>query len=122
MLKKQYLLFIPAIAIWLSIFALSTFLSFPMQVEGISFTDKIQHSFAYFVLVLSFLIAFKKSDRLSGKKATRVVALTMLYGFSLELVQYLFFPNRYFEWLDALANMLGALAGYGLFMGVSRVR
>jgi VanZ family protein len=114
-LNNTTIWFIPAIAVALGIFLLSTFLAIPIQVEGVSYVDKIEHCFAYFVLVLSFLIAFKKSDKLSTKWSYWLLSLASLYGLALELAQYIFFSNRFFEWVDAAANVLGVHIGFVVF-------
>ncbi|MEO1256197.1 MAG: VanZ family protein, partial [Bacteroidota bacterium] len=105
-MKTHIIWFLPAIVVALGIFLLSTFLSFPVQVEGVNYLDKIEHCFAYFVLVLSFLIAYKKSGVLTKKITRNILLFSALYGFLLELVQYVFFSYRYFEWIDAGANIL----------------
>lgn len=115
MLNNKFIWFVPAGMIALGILLLSTVLAIPIQVEGVSHLDKWEHCFAYFVLVVSFLIAFRKTDILSKKTSLAIVLVTSAYGFTLELVQYVFFEYRVFEWLDALANMLGVLLGYVLF-------
>lgn len=112
--------FIPAVLVTLGIFMLSTFLSFPLQVEGVGYLDKIEHSFAYFVLIVSFLIAFKKANSLTPKTSIMLVIGAVVYGFSLELAQYLFFSYRFFEWIDALANVLGVLVGFTVFKLLNR--
>ena len=99
----------------LGIFLLSTFLAIPIQLEGVSYLDKVEHCFAYFVLVLSFLIAFKKAGKLSLKRSYWLLFFASMYGFLLELVQYIFFSLRYFEWLDAAANLLGVFIGFSIF-------
>ena len=119
-LNKTTIWFIPAFAIAFGIFLLSTFLAIPIQVEGLSYVDKIEHCFAYFVLVLSFLIAFKKADRLSTKASYWLLFLASMYGLMLELAQYIFFAHRFFEWVDAAANVLGALIGFFVFKLVDR--
>ncbi|NQZ78334.1 MAG: VanZ family protein, partial [Ekhidna sp.] len=93
--------FVPGITVFVGIFSLSTFLSFPVQVEGVSFFDKIQHTFAYFVLTSSFLVAFRQTARYTRSNVRKLIVLSSLYGFLLEVAQYAFFPNRYFEWIDA---------------------
>ncbi len=116
---STYFWFIPAACVFLGIFLLSTVLSVPVRVEGVSFMDKIQHAFAYLVLVSSLLFGFYKSGFLSVRVWFIVFFATAFYGVMLELVQYSFFPNRYFEWLDALANVCGAVIGglgFRLFM------
>lgn len=114
-MKKSSIWFIPAICVALGILLLSTILAFPVQVEGASNIDKVQHTFAYFVLTFSFLLAFYKINLLSSFKVLIIVALASLYGFGLELAQYFFFEFRMFEWYDALANFIGVLIGFGLF-------
>lgn len=112
---KSIVWFIPAYSITLGIFILSTFLSIPVQVAEVSYFDKIEHFFAYFVLVISFLVAFKKTNKLTPKRSYLMLLMASLYGFALELTQYSLFPNRYFEWIDAAANVLGVVVGFGLF-------
>ena len=121
-LREHFIWFVPGIAVTLGILALSTFLSSPLQMEGVEYFDKIQHCFAYFVLVLSFLIAYFKAGFLTKKRTYQILILSSIYGFSLELVQYLFFAHRYFEWLDACANILGAILGFGIFRIFKRVK
>ena len=113
--RKAILWFIPAYSIALGIFLLSTFLSFPVQVTEVSYFDKIEHFFAYFVLVISFLVAFKKTGILTQKRSYTMLLAVSFYGFALELAQYSLFPNRYFEWIDAVANVLGVVVGFVLF-------
>lgn len=107
--------FVPAFLVAIGIFLLSTFLSFPMQVEGVDFIDKWQHCFAYFFLIASFMYAFKKVNILSSRTSIYLLIGGSLYGLLLELAQYSFFPNRYFEWIDALANVLGVILGFLVF-------
>lgn len=114
-MNKTTIWFIPAIAVALGIFLLSTFLAIPIQMEGVSYLDKVEHCFAYFVLVLSFLIAFRKTEILSKKVSLILVISASAYGFALELVQYQFFEYRVFEWIDALANILGVVIGFVVF-------
>jgi VanZ family protein len=38
------------------------------------------------------------------------LGLSTAYGIAMEVVQYAFFPGRYFEIWDALANFMGAIA------------
>ena len=104
--------FIPAGMVAIGILLLSTVLSFPVQVEGVGYLDKIEHCFAYFVLCTSFLFAFKKASMLTKKWSIILLAATSVYGLGLEFAQYTLFPNRYFEWLDAGANVLGAFIGF----------
>ena len=117
-MKKHAIWFVPAIMVAIGIFALSTFLALPIQVEGVSHLDKWEHTFAYFVLSFSFLFAYAKSGRLSKKVTLLVVLLSSVYGLTLEFAQFQFFTYRYFEWADAVANVLGAVLGFLIFLTV----
>ncbi len=92
------------------------------EIKGVNNLDKIEHCFAYTVLILSFLVAYKKGGILTKKKILKVIIFSIIYGFSLELIQYSFFSHRFFEWIDVLANLLGVIIGYGLFILFSRIR
>lgn len=119
-MNNKIIWFTPAVLVALGIFMLSTFLTIPIQVEGVGYFDKVQHSFAYFVLAISFLIAFRKSAMLNSKRSLHILIASSLYGLGLELAQYSFFPNRYFEWIDAVANVLGVLIGFIAFKLIDR--
>ena len=119
-MKKDLIWFVPAIVVALGIFLVSTFLAFPVQIEEVSYFDKIEHCFAYLVLILSFLIAFKKTNRLTSGLSIKLLLISSLYGFGLELAQYVFFPIRFFEWVDAIANLLGVLLGFLIFKLLNR--
>ena len=108
---RSILWFIPAICVFIGILVLSTLLSVPIQIEGISFTDKLSHLFAYSVLAFTLLFAFAKQSRMLPYSVIWVIILCSIYGVFLEWVQYSFFPNRYFEWLDALVNVIGTSIG-----------
>ena len=41
--------------------------------------------------------------------------ISILYGISIEVIQFTFFPGRYFENLDILANIIGSFTGLFLF-------
>jgi len=118
---KQFLWFTPAILITIAIFLLSTVFSVGIQVEGVSFIDKIQHAFAYFTLTIAYLIGLRKSFFNDKKIAILIVVSCALYGFLLELTQYALFENRVLELADALANIIGCLIGYFTFLKLNFV-
>jgi len=41
--------------------------------------------------------------------------ISSIYGICLEFMQYALFPNRYFEFLDIIANISGSLIGILFF-------
>jgi len=75
--------------------------------ELLSF-DKFVHAGMFFTLTsLLFVVAIKYRQKNS------VIALyflmTLLYGGSLEIMQWLYFSNRSADWKDMIANSFGCL-------------
>lgn len=108
---KRIFWFVPACAVFLGILLLSTVLSTPILLDGVDFSDKILHGFAYLVFLVSIGFGLIRSDTYTLKRLVLFSLLVIGYGAALEWVQYTFFPGRYFEWLDALANTTGVVAG-----------
>lgn len=76
-----------------------------------AYADKWAHLVMY--IILSFaLIADARRDNLS-KRMAAVIALLLpsLYGGLLELLQHFFFYPRTGDWIDWLADVVGALVG-----------
>lgn len=102
--------FAPA-AIWLTVV---TFLSTSGGVQLPKFNlfsaDKIGHAGAYAVLVWLLLWGIWKSKNREALSAEKwlVFALATGYGAFMEWVQGTFFPGRFFEFDDMLANAAGA--------------
>ncbi len=119
-MNKNTIWFVPAGVVALGILALSTFLAAPIQIKGVSYLDKIEHCFAYFVLVVSFMWAFQKANKLTPKISFYIFVATSLYGLGLEVIQFIFFYNRFFEWLDAFANLVGVVLGFISFRIIYR--
>lgn len=71
--------------------------------------DKLAHAFVY--LSLTFLIAwgFYQKKQLNRKTIFLALFISIFYGILLEIVQYGFFPDRYFELLDIIANIIGSI-------------
>ena len=78
--------------------------------------DKIGHLIAYATLTGALLWGlWKEKKHVNQQMIIWAFVTCTLYGISLEIVQYSFFPNRYFEVLDILANIIGSLAGVFFF-------
>jgi VanZ family protein len=77
--------------------------------------DKIGHFFAYGLLTWLYLWALQKERKWSRKSVLLILASVSAYGILLEFLQWGFFPNRYFEVLDMLANVGGAIISYLAF-------
>ena len=109
--------FIPAIVWALLILYLSTGpgISLPVKWWDLLAPDKIGHAVFYGILVILILWGFGQQAPLSQKIAWGVVLGASAYGIGMEVIQYAFFPGRYFEVLDIIANIIGTIAGLIIF-------
>ena len=77
--------------------------------------DKIGHLVAYAILAWLWFSGFKKIGKWSKKTAWTTTVCVSLYGVFLEIVQWAFFPHRFFEVWDMIANITGALLAFLIF-------
>lgn len=77
--------------------------------------DKFAHIFVYGVLVILILYGLKRTNIYSRKNIWLTVLGSAAYGLGMEVIQDTFFPNRFFEWGDSLANILGCFLGLLIF-------
>lgn len=78
--------------------------------------DKVGHAAAYFVMSASLLWGFYRTVGISPATMVAAAAASILYGIGMEFIQYAFFPNRFFEVLDIIANIIGSISGiFGLY-------
>ena len=110
--------FIPAILWGSLILYLSSGpgIQLPPSVWDFLAIDKLGHLIFYGIL--TFLIAFgfyKKNQGIQKKTLLKSLIISSIYGISMEIMQYSFFPNRYFEVLDIIANISGSLIGILFF-------
>ena len=106
-------IFCTGLILWLSV---TSGTNFPESFKDLFSYDKLGHAFAYGILSASYFYAIRQSKRvLTIKKMIYVCLGTILYGILLEFVQYLFFPGRYFEVLDILANIMGIVISFLIF-------
>lgn len=97
---------------WLAITWLSTRGGVSLPSFNLLQTDKIGHAAAY--ALLSFLLLTVLSPT-SIRKYFYVFVLAFGYGVLMEWVQYRFFPNRFFEVDDMVANGIGATCAIVFF-------
>lgn len=84
--------------------------------------DKWAHAtvYAIFTWLILFGLQRKKGAKLSRRQIVVSVVFAALYGILMEFVQYAFVPGRFYEYADMLANTMGALLGFSLFVPVLR--
>ena len=75
-------------------------------------TDKLAHACSYALLVWLILLSVKHR---TAAIFAGVWLFASLYGALMEWVQYRFFPNRFFEVDDMLANTIGAALSAAIF-------
>ncbi len=71
--------------------------------------DKVGHFGVYFIF--SVLLYYGLSPLFSKEKKVALLAIIIsaLYGIAMEIIQFLFFPGRFFEYLDIIANISGSI-------------
>lgn len=76
--------------------------------------DKIAHfTFYYFATILGSLALKEFKGSFSFKKVSfYILFFSLIYGMVIEVLQFSFTENRQGDFLDVLANSLGALAGW----------
>ena len=79
--------------------------------------DKLAHAFVYGVQVWLCLRAIGQPT--AGQTAL-VLLGSVLFGTSMEVIQYSFFPGRYFELLDIAANTVGSVLGWLIYRHFER--
>jgi glycopeptide antibiotics resistance protein len=74
--------------------------------------DKLGHFCFYAIQTIFFVLWWKQ---LKVRVFLIAVFISICFGWAMECMQYLFFPNRYFEVLDLLANISGSISGAIVF-------
>ena len=90
---------------------------------SISMLDKFVHSFMFGTLSFLMIVGLKKQSEymyLHFHAVVVAIAVTIFYGALIECLQ-LIVPGRCFEWLDLLANSVGAIIGYIMFLIVYKL-
>ena len=74
--------------------------------------DKLIHFIFYFILVLLMSIGFRlKKNEPFYKSSVWIVGIGIFIGWSIEYLQGNYITNRYFDYLDIIANSLGTIVG-----------
>jgi VanZ family protein len=108
--------FTPALLWAAIIFALSTFGSVnpPDLVPNLLEPDKLAHAVAYFLLASLVTWGFLGNGFTFRQAVLYSFFGSVGYGILMELIQYHFFPNRFFEKWDIVANTIGCLLSVGV--------
>lgn len=112
-LLKGKLKIVFAITITIAILLLSL-LKLPQYKTNISNLDKWQHSFAYFILSISWLLVFYQKPN----KKYIIVFLCIFFGIIIEILQEVLTGYRTGDVLDILANSVGVIIGLLFFIQI----
>jgi len=79
--------------------------------------DKVGHLVVYGIFCMLLLGAFTHNQTLALEQKWVIIALgiSIIYGIGMEVIQYTFFPGRFFEIPDIIANIIGSILGLYLF-------
>lgn len=72
--------------------------------------DKLAHAVVYCILSISLFYGLYQINKgLSRQQIIGAMVFSSLYGIAMEFVQYFFFPGRFLEFYDMLANIIGVI-------------
>lgn len=119
-ISSKIMAYLPAILWALVILYLSTGpgVNLPSSWGDIFQLDKLAHLVVYGILTALFLWGKLKkegSNNLVQSDWLIAILVSSFYGIGMEILQYAFFPNRYFEYLDIFANIIGSFLGVLIF-------
>lgn len=104
-------LFIIALSITIGILCLSLIKMPSTGILNVANVDKLYHSFAYFMLGITWLFTFYKKP----EKKYIIVISCIIFGIIIELLQSNLTAYRTGDFLDVLANSLGVLLSLVIF-------
>jgi VanZ family protein len=85
--------------------------------------DKLVHFGMFFVLT-TLLVSENNKLRDSGLVSKTAIVwagiISLIYGFSIEAIQYFFLPSRSGSWIDMWANIVGILIAFFLYKFINR--
>ena len=79
--------------------------------------DTAVHVLMYLILTFLVFIGFyHQKNELSKASALYIIVSSILFGLCIEFLQGEFAFQRYFSWGDFIANTIGAIVGYFLYL------
>lgn len=79
--------------------------------------DKVLHTIAFAGCALTWAIALAKQRRLQGewRLEQALVGGALIFGMVLEVMQGAWMSGRTFDWMDVVADVVGAMSSLGVF-------
>lgn len=108
--RRSSLIYFVLTLIWATvIFCLSTMPGQQLpRIDWLMTPDKFGHAGVYGILAVGLFFSFKSYFSETKHAYYWPFILASSYGVAMECVQYGFFPDRYFEFWDIVANIIGA--------------
>lgn len=108
--QRSSLIYFGFTFIWaMIIFVLSTLPGEQLpQIDWLLAPDKFGHAGVYGVLAAGIFFSFRSYRQAVKTDYYWSFLLASSYGAAMEWIQYSFFPDRYFEFWDIVANIIGA--------------
>jgi VanZ family protein len=114
-LERKFFYFALGWTFLVAFLSLATFVKMPSV--PIPSKDKYAHFIFYFILALSWMLSFKE---VNNKFLYKIIAIIVLYGIVIEILQASFTSNREADVYDVLANSLGVITAYFGFPFIKR--
>jgi VanZ family protein len=116
-LERKFLIiaiFWTAVITWLSLVSFEKVPSVSISIPG---KDKVVHFFFYFFFVFLWTKALDLRER---KQQLIVLVIAIIYGIIIEVFQDVFTLTRTADYLDVVANSIGAISGL-VFLRVKKI-
>lgn len=107
--RKKYWAFLPAVLFTAAVACLS--LTESTHMPSVSLNDKLLHGAMYALLAVTWALPLRKLSTFNFHLSTYIICGVTAYGAFLELLQHFCTLTRSGEWLDLLADFVGALIG-----------
>lgn len=111
--KKSYMAFMPAVVVAAGIAVLS--LAEASQMPSAQVNDKLVHGVMYLALAVTLMGGFAYIRRATAPYYILTCVLAILYGGAMEVLQRYCTLTRSADFMDLLADGIGAVAGVTLF-------
>ncbi len=115
LLKDKTIYLAITITIIIAILSLIKIGKQPFDVD-FKYLDKLEHATAYLVLTFLWLFAFKKESKIKYL----ILVLCIFFGVLMEFLQSYLTNYRTFDYIDMVANALGVLIAYLLFVLIKK--
>lgn len=116
-MERKFLIlaiFWTAVITWLSLVSFEKVPSVSISIPG---KDKVVHFFFYFFFVFLWTKALDLRER---KQQMIVLVIAIIYGIIIEVFQDVFTLTRTADYLDVVANSIGAISGL-VFLRVKKI-